>query len=151
MLTALGGIDEKAKGFEAGADDYLLKPFEVRELVLRIKALLKRASQSVLVSPVYQIADLVLNPEEKKASRSGKIINLSAKEYKLLEYMIINKNKVLDRIELMNHVWGLNFDSGTNVIDVYVNFLRKKIDNNFEVKLIHTRIGLGYILTDEQD
>jgi len=150
MLTALSGIEEKSQGFEAGADDYLLKPFEVRELILRIKALIKRTNKSTPVSLVYQVANLKLYCDEKKVTRADKIINLSAKEYKLLEYMIINKNKVLDRLELLDHVWGVNFDTGTNVIDVYVNFLRKKVDNNFELKLIHTRIGMGYILSDEQ-
>ncbi len=149
MLTALGGIDEKTQGFEAGADDYLLKPFEFRELLLRIKALLKRANETPHQSTVYKVADLELHKDEMKVIRSGKTISLSAKEYKLLEYLIMNKDKVLSRLELTDHVWGLNFDTGTNVVDVYMNFLRKKMDNEFNPKLLHTRIGLGYILTDK--
>lgn len=151
MLTALSGIDEKVQGFEAGADDYLLKPFEVRELVVRIKALIKRSNEPY--SPNYQvlcIADLEINRDEKKITRAGKHIVLSAKEYKLLEFMVLNKDKVLDRLELTDHVWGVNFDTGTNVVDVYINFLRKKMDNDFEPKLIHTRFGLGYILTEKE-
>lgn len=151
MLTALGGIDQKTQGFESGADDYLLKPFEVRELILRIKALIKRTSLSAEVIQIYKIADLELHNVDKKVIRAGKSIYLSAKEFKLLEYMILNKDKVMTRLELIDHVWGLNFDTGTNVVDVYMNFLRKKIDNDFEPKLIHTRIGLGYILTDKSE
>jgi DNA-binding response OmpR family regulator len=151
MLTALGGIDAKTEGFEAGADDYLLKPFEVRELILRIGALLKRTSSSITVSPVIKIADLEIYKDEMKVIRAGKNINLSAKEYKLLEYLVLNKDKVLTRPDLTNHVWGLNFDTGTNVVDVYMNFLRKKMDNDFEPKLIHTRVGLGYILSEKTE
>jgi two-component system copper resistance phosphate regulon response regulator CusR len=151
MLTALGGIDEKTQGFEAGADDYLLKPFEVKELILRIKALLKRASDTPIIPQTFKLADLELYKDEMKVIRAGKTINLSAKEYKLLEYMTMNKGKVLTRLELTDHVWGLNFNTGTNVVDVYMNFLRKKMDNDFEPKLIHTRVGLGYVFTDNQD
>lgn len=148
MLTALGGIEEKVQGFEAGADDYLLKPFEVKELVLRIRALLKRSSEDKPETEVVKIADLEIYLNEKKVMRAGKIINLRAKEYQLLEFMALNKNKVLDRLIISENVWGINFDTGTNVIDVYINFLRKKLDTGFETKLIHTRVGLGYVLTD---
>jgi DNA-binding response OmpR family regulator len=151
MLTALGGINEKTEGFESGADDYLLKPFEFRELILRIKSLLKRTTDTAPVSQVIKIADLELYKDEMKVIRAGKSISLSAKEYKLLEYMILNKDKVLIRSELTDHVWGLNFDTGTNTVDVFINFLRKKMDNDFEPKLIHTRIGLGYIFSEKQD
>ncbi len=151
MLTALGGIEEKTKGFGAGADDYLLKPFEVRELILRIHALLKRTSLTNIVEQIIKIADLELNRDEMKVIRGGKTIILSAKEFRLLEYMILNKDKVITRLDLINHVWGLNFDTGTNVVDVYMNFLRKKMDNDFELKLIHTRIGLGYILSENME
>ena len=149
MLTALRNIDEKTRGFEAGADDYLLKPFEVRELILRIKALLKRASAPIPVEQILKIADLELHKDEMKVIRAGKSINLSLKEYKLLEYMIINKDKVISRSELTDQVWGLNFDTGTNVVDVFINFLRNKMDNDFEPKLIHTRFGIGYVLSDK--
>ncbi len=151
MLTALGGINEKTEGFESGADDYLLKPFEFRELILRIKSLLKRSTDTAPVSQVIKIADLELYKDEMKVTRAGKSISLSAKEYKLLEYMILNKDKVLVRSELTDHVWGLNFDTGTNTVDVFINFLRKKMDNDFEPKLIHTRIGLGYVFSEKQD
>ncbi len=148
MLTSLGGIDAKTKGFEAGADDYLLKPFEFQELILRINVLLKRASDRPMLSQVLKIADLEIYKDGIKVIRGGKSISLSAKEFKLLEYMVINKDKLLTRLELTDHVWGLKFNTGTNVVDVYVNFLRKKIDNDFEPKLIHTRIGLGYIFSE---
>ena len=151
MLTALRGIDEKTEGFESGADDYLLKPFEFRELLLRIKALLKRSSDSQPVTQVYKIADFELNKEEMKVFRGGKTISLSATEYKLLEYMVMNRDKVLTRVELLDHVWGLNFNTGTNVVDVFIKFLRKKMDNDFEPKLIHTRVGLGYVFSDKQE
>lgn len=151
MLTALGGIDEKVKGFEAGADDYLLKPFEFKELLLRIKALLKRSYEVGTTSSVIQIADLEINRDEKKVFRNGKTVALSATEYKLLEYMALNKDKVLNKMELAEHVWGIRFDTGTNVVEVYINFLRKKMDAGAEKKLIHTRIGMGYILSEKQD
>lgn len=151
MLTALRGINEKTEGFESGADDYLLKPFEFRELLLRIKALLRRSMDSQPIPLVYRIADFELYKEEMKVVRGGKAIPLSAKEYKLLEYMVVNKDKVLTRVELLDHVWGINFDTGTNVVDVFIKFLRKKMDNDFEPKLIHTRIGLGYVFSEQQD
>ena len=151
MLTALGGIEEKLMGFEAGADDYLLKPFEVRELVARIRALLKRSSDAPAERKSILIADLEIRMDEKKVFRSGKPIHLKAKEYKLLQFMALNKDKVMDRLEISENVWGINFDTGTNVIDVYINSLRKKMDNEFEPRLIHTRIGLGYVLTENPD
>ena len=151
MLTALGGIDEKVQGFESGADDYLLKPFEVRELVMRLKALSKRSSEIIAISDSLKISDLEIHLNEKKVTRAGKNIQLRAKEYKLLQYMVANKDKVLDRLEISEQVWGINFDTGTNVVDVYINSLRKKIDSDFEPKLIHTRIGLGYVLTENPE
>lgn len=151
MLTAMSGIDEKIEGFESGADDYLLKPFEVRELVLRIKALIKRSSDTFHNEQIIRIADLEINQIEKKVTRAGQRIPLRAKEYQLLEYLVLNKDKVLDRLEISERVWGNNFDTGTNVIDVYINLLRKKMDNNFEPKLIRTRVGMGYVLTEEAE
>ncbi len=148
MLTSLGGMDAKTQGFEAGADDYLLKPFEFQELILRIKVLLKRASDRPMISQVLKIADLEIYKDGIKVVRGGKTISLSAKEFKLLEYMAINKDKLLTRLELTDHVWGLKFNTGTNVVDVYMNFLRKKLDNDFEPKLIHTRKGMGYIFSE---
>ncbi len=151
MLTALGGIEEKVLGFEAGADDYLLKPFEVRELVLRIKALLKRAADTSSGNEVIRIADLEIFCNEKKVFRNKIPITLRAKEYKMLLFFALNKDKVVDRLEISQFVWNINFDTKTNVIDVYVNSLRKKIDHEFEPKLLHTRIGLGYVLSEHPE
>jgi two-component system, OmpR family, copper resistance phosphate regulon response regulator CusR len=153
MLTALGGLDEKVRGFDYGADDYLLKPFEFQELLARIKALLKR-SQANNNGPdprILKIADLEINRDSKVVTRRSQLIELTAKEYVLLEYLALNKGRVVSRTELSEHVWDVNFDTGTNVIEVYVNFLRKKMDNDFIPKLIHTRIGLGYVLKETDD
>ena len=149
MLTALGTTDDKVEGFDAGADDYLVKPFEFKELLARIKALTKRGSGIVQSTNVLKIADLELDLNKKLAKRSGKTIELTAKEFSLLEYFMRNKGKVVTRIDISEKVWDITFDTGTNVVDVYVNILRKKIDKGFESRLIHTRIGMGYIF-DEQ-
>ena len=147
MLTALGGIEEKVKGFGSGADDYLLKPFEFKELIIRINALLKRSSLQSTPGRILIVEDLELDRDKKKVFRGGQPLELSAKEFLLLEYLMVNKDRVISRNELTDKVWGISFDTGTNVVDVYVNFLRKKMDTNFPVKLIHTRPGFGYILT----
>lgn len=149
MLTALGTIADKVEGFDSGADDYLSKPFEFLELLVRIKALLKRAAHISHQSHVLTIADLELNLETKKAKRGGAEIELTAKEFALLEYFIQNKNRVLSKVEIAEHVWGIDFDTGTNVIEVYVNYLRKKIDKDFSSKLIHTQFGMGYIMNEK--
>lgn len=151
MLTALGGIEEKVKGFSYGADDYLLKPFEFEELIARINALLKRAKFQPTPGRVLTISDLELNRDKKTVVRAGKTIELSAKEFSLLEYFLINKDRIISRYEITDKIWGINFDTGTNVIDVYINFLRKKMDTGFPVKLIHTRTGYGYILTVNEE
>lgn len=148
MLTALGGLEEKVKGFGYGADDYLLKPFEFMELLARIQALLKRTKKVVLPTSIIRIADMEINRDLKTVIRGGKEIELSAKEYTLLEYLVLNKERVISRAELIEKVWDINFDTGTNVVDVFINFLRKKMDNNFSPKLIHTRFGLGYVLKE---
>ncbi len=150
MLTALNKTDDKIIGFDSGADDYLTKPFEFRELLARVKALTKRAAgdgQSGVKS--LTIADLELNFDSHTVLRAGQKIDLTAKEFALLEYFIRNKGKAITRTEIAEKVWGINFDTGTNVIDVYVNFLRKKVDKAFEKKLIHTLIGMGYIMKEE--
>jgi DNA-binding response OmpR family regulator len=147
MLTALGGIEEKVKGFSDGADDYLLKPFEFEELIARINALLKRSRFHPTGGKVLSFSDLELNRDKKSVVRAGKTIELSAKEFALLEYFMINKDRVISRAELTDKIWGISFDTGTNTVDVYINLLRKKMDNGFPVKLIHTRTGYGYILT----
>jgi two-component system copper resistance phosphate regulon response regulator CusR len=146
MLTALSGTDDKVSGFNAGADDYLVKPFEFKELSARVKALLKRLRSNT--QNVLQVADLELNLDTKKARRGGKIIELTAKEFALLEYMLRNKGRVVSRVDIAEKIWDINFDTGTNVIDVYINFLRKKIDKDFSPKLIHTQIGMGYIIKE---
>ena len=149
MLTAFGTTDYKITGFDSGADDYLVKPFEFRELLARIKALHKRSSDSSSINNILKVADLELNNDEKSVKRGGKIIELTAKEFALLEYLIRNKGKVVSRVDIAEKVWEITFDTGTNVIDVYVNFLRKKIDKDFPKKLIHTVVGMGYILKEE--
>lgn len=148
MLTAMGTTDNKVNGFEAGADDYLIKPFEFRELVLRIKALIKRGKIQQTHENIIEVADLVVNTDSKTVVRSGIEIPLTAKEFMLLEYFVRNKGRVLSRAEIAEKIWDITFDTGTNVIDVYVNFLRKKIDNDFSVKLIQTKIGMGYYLKE---
>lgn len=148
MLTAFGTTDDKLKGFEAGTDDYLVKPFEFRELLARVKALHNRNSNSNMDTNLLKIADLELNMDEKIAVRAGKRIDLTAKEFGLLEYFIRNKGKVVSRMDISEKVWDINFDTGTNVVDVYVNFLRKKVDKDFDKKLINTVVGMGYIMKD---
>ena len=149
MLTALGTTDDKVTGFEAGADDYLVKPFEFRELVARINALSKRPQDAGSSSDVLKVADLELDRIKKLARRGDRAIELTAKEYSLLEFLMINRGRVVSRPDIAEKVWEITFDTGTNVVDVYVNILRKKIDKDFETKLIHTRIGMGYILKAE--
>jgi DNA-binding response OmpR family regulator len=147
MLTALSSLDDKIKGFDEGADDYLVKPFEFAELLARIKALIKRYYSQTETKPIITIDDLCIDRESKKVTRNNKAIELTAKEFLLLEYLALHEGKVVSRNELSENVWGINFDTGTNVVDVYINFLRKKIDSSFDKKLIHTRIGLGYVLS----
>lgn len=149
MLTALGTTDDKVEGFDAGADDYLVKPFELRELHVRIRALLKRNSSVKNQGSVLKYADLELNNHTKTVSRSGIEISLTPKELKLLEYMMQNSGRVLSRTEIAEKVWDTHFDTGTNFIDVYINYLRKKIDKDFAGKLIHTKPGMGFIFKVE--
>lgn len=147
MLTALGTTDDKVEGFDAGADDYLVKPFEMRELLVRIRSLLKRKNVNANISGfILKIADLEMNLNTKIVKRNNLEINLTPKEFKLLEYMLQNRNRILSRIEIAENVWETHFDTGTNFIDVYMNYLRKKIDKDFSKKLIHTKSGMGFIL-----
>jgi DNA-binding response OmpR family regulator len=150
MLTALGTTDDKLAGFDVGADDYLVKPFEFKELVARIKALSKRSKlqQNASAPNILRVADLELDIDKKLAIRGSKSISLTAKEFLLLEYLMKNKGRVVSRPEIAEHVWDVTFDTGTNVVEVYVNILRKKIDKDFSMKLIQTRIGLGYVIQD---
>jgi DNA-binding response OmpR family regulator len=148
MLTALGSTEDKLQGFDSGADDYLVKPFEFLELLARVKALSKRNADDKVAVEVLRFADIELNLTTKLVRRSGKTIELTAKEFALLEYFMRNKKRVVSRNELAEKIWDISFDTGTNVIDVYVNFLRKKIDKEFPQKLIHTQVGFGYVLRE---
>ncbi|WP_316751172.1 response regulator transcription factor [Pedobacter gandavensis] len=150
MLTALGTTEDKLDGFDAGANDYLVKPFDFRELHARIKVLLNRNTGTLQVPmlTLLKYADLEMNLQTKVVSRMGTEISLTPKEFKLLEYMLRNKERMLSRTEIAEKVWDTHFDTGTNFIDVYMNYLRKKIDKNFENKLIHTRTGMGFIFKE---
>lgn len=151
MLTALGTTDDKIEGFDAGADDYLVKPFEMRELLARIRALLKRNSKTTAntTGNILKYDDLEMNLHTKIVKRSGQEISLTPKEFNLLMYMMQHPERVLSRVEIAEKVWDTHFDTGTNFIDVYINYLRKKIEKNFEKKLIHTKSGMGFILKAE--
>lgn len=149
MLTALGTTEDKLTGFDAGADDYLVKPFEFKELLARIRALLKRSSGQVEKSNKLKAGNLELDLNKKSAFRNGLEIALTAKEFALLEYLMRHQGRVMSRAEIAEHVWEITFDTGTNVVDVYMNLLRKKIDKDFDQKLLHTKIGMGYILHAE--
>ena len=146
MLTALGTIDDKIVGLDAGADDYLAKPFEFRELMARVRALTRRQGTVVQSTNLLKIADLELNPDTKQVTRGGLEIMLTAKEFQLLEYLLRHRGRVISKVELAEKLWDVTFDTGTNVIEVYINFLRKKIDKNFEPKVLHTQIGMGYVV-----
>ncbi|MCD6270110.1 MAG: heavy metal response regulator transcription factor [Deltaproteobacteria bacterium] len=146
MLTAKDMVVDKLKGFEAGCDDYIPKPFSFEELLARIRAVLRRHSGAG--TNVLNFADLTLDLISHKVIRGGKEIELTAKEYSLMEYLMRNPNRVLTRTMITQHVWDYNFDSFTNVIDVYVNYLRNKVDRGFPQKLIHTVRGVGYILKE---
>lgn len=142
MLTALDSVEDKIRGLDEGADDYLTKPFNLGELFARVRSLCRRQSDEK--STVLQAADLILDTASRQVLRSGQEIRLSAKEFAMLEYFILNKNKVLTREMISEHVWDMNFDPQSNVIDSFVRFLRQKIDKGFEVQLIHTIRGVGY-------
>jgi DNA-binding response OmpR family regulator len=149
MLTALGTTKDKVQGFDQGADDYLVKPFDFEELLARVKALIKRAKAAPLLEKSLKVADLELNTETKTVSRNGKLITLTAKEFMLLEYMLRNKGRVLSRSDIAEKIWDISFDSGTNIIDLYIYYLRKKIDKDYAPKLIHTHVGMGYVLKEK--
>lgn len=146
MLTARDAVQDKVRGLDAGADDYLTKPFVFDELLARVRALLRRGSESK--APVLKIVDLELDPMSRRVTRGGKPIRLTTKEYALLEYMLRNPDRVLSRTRIGEHVWDMNFDPESNVIDVYVSHLRNKVDKGFKVALIHTLRGQGYMLTE---
>ncbi|MCL1674463.1 response regulator transcription factor [Elizabethkingia meningoseptica] len=152
MLTALGTTDDKLEGFDAGADDYLTKPFEMRELVARIRVLLKRFSlQKQQQVFVLKYEGIEMNLEQKTVNRNRTPVKLTPKEFNLLKFMLENTERVLSRSEIAEKVWETHFDTGTNFIDVYINYLRKKIDKDFETKLIHTKAGMGFILKKDYE
>ena len=144
LLTVRAAIEDKVLGLDAGADDYLTKPFAFQELVARIRALLRRGPETA--PPVLRIGDLTLDPARRTVIRGDQKIELTAREFTLLDYFMRNSGRVLTRTMIAEHVWDYNFDPGTNVIDVYVNYLRKKIDASHEPKLLHTIRGAGYVL-----
>jgi len=146
MITAKGSVEDKVKGLDSGADDYLVKPFAIAELLARVRSLLRRGSAEK--STLLIVADLTLDLVSHKAQRNERTIELTAKEYTLLEYFMRNKNKVLSRSVLSEHIWNYNFDTGTNIIDVYINHLRSKVDGSAEKKLIHTVRGVGYMMKE---
>ena len=149
MLTALSTTDDKIEGFDAGADDYLAKPFDFKEFLARVKALIKRSNQTMIEAQVLKFADLELDLTSKIVSRSGQKINLTAKEFQLMEYFLRNQEKVISKAEIAENIWEVEDENSSNLIEVYVNYLRKKVDKGFSSKLIHTQFGMGYILRQE--
>jgi len=149
MLTALGSTENIVTGLDSGADDYLVKPFKFIELEARIRTLIRRSRTNPAPKNIASIAGLEVDLVSKTAKRDNKPINLTATEYRLLEYFVQNQNMVLSRIQILENVWDINFNLGTNVVDVYVNYLRKKVDNNHKPKLIHTVFGMGYMFKEE--
>ena len=149
MLTALGETENIVKGLDAGADDYLVKPFKFKELLARIRARTRKKGIQSNNNHKLTIEDLELDLGAKIVQRAGKEINLTSTEFRLLEYLLKNKNRVSNRMSILENVWDVNFNMGTNVVDVYVNYLRNKIDKNHKIKLIHTVIGMGYVMRSE--
>lgn len=147
FLTARDAVSERVKGLDSGANDYLVKPFSLEELCARLRVMTRTSFG--IVSNVLKIADLSLDCSSHIAQRDGKEISLSAKEYALLEYLMHNKGIVLTREKIEDHIWNFDYEGGTNVVDVYISYLRKKIDDGHEVKLIHTVRGKGYVLREE--
>ncbi|WP_316772250.1 response regulator transcription factor [Pedobacter frigiditerrae] len=148
MLTALGTTENVVNGLDNGADDYLIKPFKFAELFARIRMLLRRYNGAIANDQIINISDLQINLSAKTVKRANTELTLTATEYRLLEFMAKNKSKILSRIDILENVWDIDFNLGTNVVDVYVNYLRKKVDKTGSQKLIHTAIGLGYVLKD---
>jgi two-component system copper resistance phosphate regulon response regulator CusR len=149
MLTARGAVDDRVEGLDSGADDYLAKPFDFKELLARLRALLRRPA--ALRPQVLRVADLTLNTASHAAARAGKPVSLTAKEYALIEFLVLNQGRVVGREQIGQHVWDENFDPLSNVIDVYIKRLRAKLDTGFSRRLIHTRRGEGYILSAQPE
>jgi DNA-binding response OmpR family regulator len=148
LLTALGSLDNKVLGFESGADDYLTKPFAFKELLFRLKALARRPSSRPLLPQRLQLLDLELDTESHQVWRAGQRVSLTAREYALLEYLLANQGRVVSRVNIQENVWDVHFNTNTNVVDVYINYLRRKIDT-VEPKLLHTVFGVGYMMRAE--
>jgi len=153
MLTAFGELEDKIEGFECGADDYLTKPFYMRELILRIRSLLKRSDSAGAGQnhPVLSVGDIVLDKAQKKVSRQGSEIKLTPREYQILLKLMENNGEIVSKADLIKSIWGSSFAANTNTIEVYINFLRNKIDKPFEKNTIRTRIGYGYYLDANED
>ncbi|RZK75931.1 MAG: response regulator transcription factor [Pedobacter sp.] len=149
MLTALGSTENIVTGLESGADDYMVKPFKLIELTARIRTLVRRSRTTAIPQEKLLLADLEVNMSSKTVSRGGRSIPLTATEYRLLEYLMKNQNRVLSRIQILENVWDIDFNMGTNVVDVYINYVRKKIETPDAAKLVHTVFGMGYILKEE--
>ncbi|WP_184546408.1 response regulator transcription factor [Mucilaginibacter sp. FT3.2] len=148
MLTALDSTENIVSGLDSGADDYMVKPFKIAELAARLRTLLRRSSGETLVNNTYTISDLLLDTDSKIAYRNKEALKLTATEYRLLEYFVKNQKKILSRIQILESVWDIDFNMGTNVVDVYVNYLRKKLEKNGGIKLIHTVFGMGYMMKE---
>ena len=149
MLTSMSTLNDKLDGYNVGTDDYVVKPFEFRELLMKIRVLLKRSNkENMPIGQILHAGDLEMNLDTKEVKRDGNKINLTAKEFQLLEYLMRNKNRMLSRADISVNVWDMDFHSNTNVIDVYVSYLRNKVDKNFPEKLIHTQVGMGYMLKE---
>ena len=149
ILTSMSALNDKIEGYDAGADDYIIKPFEFKELLLKMRVLLKRTkSQYAPVGNMLRLSDLEMNLDSKEVKRDNIPIQLTAKEFQLLEYLMRNKNRVVSRADIAINVWDMDFDSNTNVIDVYISYVRNKVDKNFDHKLIQTQVGMGYILKE---
>lgn len=149
MLTAMSTLEDKIEGYDAGADDYLIKPFEFRELLMKIRVLMRRSADSnIPVGNLLKAGSLRMNLDSKQVDRNGVTISLTSKEFQLLEYLLRNKNRVVSRADIAINVWDIDFDSNSNIIDVYISYVRNKIDKPFEEKLIHTQVGMGYVLRE---
>lgn len=151
ILSAMGESADKVEGFDAGADQYLVKPFQFAELLAMLRSLTKRSSEVLMTAHILKFDALEVNLDNKTVQRAGKSIDLTAQEYKLLEYFLRNQGRVLSKVQIAENVWGINFDKGTNYVEVYINYLRNKIDKGFDKKLIHTVFGMGYVMKEEQN
>lgn len=149
MLTALSSLEDKIEGYDAGADDYIIKPFEFKELLMKIRVLMRRTADiQAPVGNLLRADDLQMNLDTKEVKRSETTVHLTAKEFQLLEYLLRNKNRVVSRADIAINVWDIDFDTNTNIIDVYINYVRNKIDKPFPKKLIQTQVGMGYMLKE---